>query len=181
MPPASAAAEDSISAVADGMPTHGPSAAAIESTINGRLICGMLPSSSSSPASPPTASVVPMVEKNSEAKKTNRNGRKAMFNAPNRSTCPSTGVSEWGTSIKLVGKWVTPKGMPTSVAHRMAHKIAPGTLRACRAIARNRPHSATSAPGARKSPSISALVSHWPAPARHCESRGRRQTGRWRR
>ena len=51
-----------------------------------------------------------------------------MFNAPNRSTCPSTGLSESGTSIKLVGRWVTPKGMPTSVAHRMAHKIAPGTL-----------------------------------------------------
>ncbi|MNL37787.1 hypothetical protein D3C87_1599550 [compost metagenome] len=72
LPPASAAADDSISAVAAGMPTQGPRAAAIESTINGRLMCGMLPCSSSNPASPPTASVVPMVEKNSEAKKTNR-------------------------------------------------------------------------------------------------------------
>ncbi|MNE26761.1 hypothetical protein D3C80_1201440 [compost metagenome] len=71
-PPASAAAEDSIRAVAAGIPTIGPSAAAIESTIKGRLMCGILPCSSSRPASPPTASVVPMVEKNSEAKKTNK-------------------------------------------------------------------------------------------------------------
>lgn len=54
-----------------------------------------------------------------------------------------------GASIKCVGSLVTPNGIPTVVAHRMAHKMAPGTLRACRAIAVNRPHSATSAPGAK--------------------------------
>ncbi|STW13114.1 Uncharacterised protein [Klebsiella pneumoniae subsp. rhinoscleromatis] len=38
-----------------------------------------------------------------------------MFNAPSRSTCPSTGASEWGASIKCVGSLVTPNGIPTSV------------------------------------------------------------------
>jgi hypothetical protein len=46
--------------------------AAMESTRNGWLMLGRLPSLSSRPALPPTASVVPRVEKNSEAKKTNR-------------------------------------------------------------------------------------------------------------
>ena len=99
-----------------------------------------------------------MVEKNSEAKNTNRNGRKAIFSAPSISICPSTGVSECGISIKLPGSLVTPIGMPTRVAKRIAHRIEPGIFLACRAIARNSPQSATSAPGERKSPSIRALV-----------------------
>ncbi len=99
-----------------------------------------------------------MVEKNSEAKKTNRNGRKAIFSAPSISTCPRTGAMAWGTSIKLAGNFVTPIGIPTRVASRIAHRIAPGIRRACRPIARNRPSNATSAPGDKKSPSISAFV-----------------------
>src|SRR3954471_14330269 len=75
--PASTPAADSISAVSAGTPTRVPTVAADESTTNGPLIPGMFPFSSSHPASAPTASVVPMVEKNSAAKNANRYGKYA--------------------------------------------------------------------------------------------------------
>ncbi len=63
----------------------------------------------------------------------------------------------WNTN-KAFRQFCDAKGMPKRVANKIAHKIPPGILRACSAIATKKPASATNAPGERKSPSISAFV-----------------------
>ncbi len=56
------------------------------------------------------------------------------------------------------GTFVTPRGIPASVATTIPSRMAPGTLRICSATTTARPIRATIAPGAAKLPRAKALT-----------------------
>ena len=106
----------------------------------------------------PTASVVPSVEKNSEAKNTNRYGAAPSFSAPARLTWPATGRRLWGSASGAAGRCVTDSTAPSMVAPAIAHSSAPGTRRACRKTASASPPRATRGSGRVKSASAKAWL-----------------------